>query len=341
MPAIQAPSKVLVTGANGFIAGWIIKDLLTHGFSVRGVIRAEGKGDALRTALTENVEKLEFVVVPDITLPGAFDSALEGVDAIVHTASPVTVVCDHPDELIVPALQGTISILRSACRPGSSVKRIIYVSSLAAVVDNSRPIPATFSEADWNESDVAEVKEKAAAASGPAKYRTSKTLAERAAWDCFNEGKEKGSIGWDLVSLNPPWVFGPPLGARTLADLTTLMRTWYKIVVTEDGEIPAWSRTTWVDVRDFARATLAALVRPEAGGERFIIANASFLWKEWIPRARRLLGKPGTELPSASELVYEHFFDATKSRKMLNMQYRDMDESTTFIIEDFKKKGWC
>ena len=82
-----------------------------------------------------------------------------------------------------------------------------------------------------------------AAAPQPAKYKTSKTLAEKAAWDLFREGKEKGTIGWDLVTLCPPWVFGPQLGARDAQELGSSIGTWFKLVVKEEGEIPTWSRT--------------------------------------------------------------------------------------------------
>lgn len=257
MPAITT-GKVLITGANGFIAGWIAKTLLERGFQVRGTIRSMEKATAIREALSAREQDLEFVVVEDITkascsnalmscfvftlIPiviqaGAFDDAVIGVDAIVHAASPVTLSAQTPEELIKPAVEGTMSILRSAGKPESTIKRVVVISSLAAIVNSSRrtTTPAVYDETDWNDKDPVEVEQKGNDASSAAKYRTSKTFAERAAWEYVKEGHEKGSISWDLVSLCPPWVLGPTLGARTPEDLTTSVGTWFKLAVKEEG----------------------------------------------------------------------------------------------------------
>jgi hypothetical protein len=127
-------------------------------------------------------------------------------------------------DLVVPAVQGTVGILESiknhACAafpysrstaPHTSpprsptVKRVIVLSSTAAVLQQTTS-PVTYDETSWNEPSVAEVREKGAAASPFAAYRASKTLAERAAWEFVK--KNKGAIGWDLVVLNPPFVWG-------------------------------------------------------------------------------------------------------------------------------------
>ena len=134
-----------------------------------------------------------------------------------------------------------MSVLRSASVPGSSVKRVVYVSSLAAVV-NSRPEkPIVHTEADWNELDPAEVQAKGEAASPISMYRTSKLLAEKAAWKLYREGREKGTIGWDLVTLCPPWTFGPALSATTPADLTASVGTWFSICIKEEDNPNLWS----------------------------------------------------------------------------------------------------
>lgn len=106
----------------------------------------------------------------------------------------------------------------------------------------SKGFPCVLTESDWNEPEVREVKEKGRAASHATKYRASKTLAEKAAWDFYREGKTKGSILWDLVTLCPPWVFGPVLGAKSPADFNFSMKTWYELVVKEEGEVPTWSK---------------------------------------------------------------------------------------------------
>ncbi|KAI0754379.1 NAD(P)-binding protein [Daedaleopsis nitida] len=344
MPAITT-GRVLITGANGFIAGWIAKTLLERGSLVRGTIRSAEKAARIREALSAREQDLEFVVVEDITKAGAFDDAVIGVDAIVHAASPVTLSAQTPDELIKPALEGTMSVLRSAGKPGSTIKRVVIISSLAAVVNSSRrtTTPAVYDETDWNDKDPVEVEQKGVDASSAAKYRTSKTLAERAAWEYVKEGHEKGTISWDLVSLCPPWVLGPALGARTPEDLTTSVGTWFKLAVKEEGEgTVLGGQGSWTDVRDFAGATHAVLIKPEAGGERFVISAGPFEWTQWTTHARRNLGKPGSvEDGTSKDVAYSILFDSKKSKAVLGIQYFSMEETAKFMIDDFKAKGWC
>lgn len=171
-----------------------------------------------------------------------FDQAVNGVDAIVHAASPIGIDTEDPDAFIIPAVNGTTSILKSASLAGSTVKRIVIISSLAAVLNMSRGTSCVLTESDWNDTEVAEVKEKGRTAPQAAKYRASKTMAERAAWDLYCEGKERGVIGWDLVTLCPPWVFGPVLGAKSPHDFNFSIKTWYELAVKEEGEVPTWSK---------------------------------------------------------------------------------------------------
>ncbi len=160
---------------------------------------------------------------------GAFDDAVKGIDAIAHTASPFHFKADDPAELIGPAVHGTTGILLSALKHGSSVKRIVITSSCASVLTPS-PDPHIFSEEDWNEASIAEVKEKGRDASAPGKYRASKTLAERAAWEFYE--KHKSEVAWDLAVVNPPFVFGPFLHEVDRPEnLNESARDWYDTVV--------------------------------------------------------------------------------------------------------------
>ncbi|KAK7687131.1 hypothetical protein QCA50_009634 [Cerrena zonata] len=128
MPSITT-GKVLVTGANGFIAVWLVKDLLEKGFSVRGTVRSEAKGEHIKKLFSQYGDKLEIVIVDDITKEDAFDEVVKGVDAIEHTASPFHFNVSDPQELIRPAVAGTTSVLQSALKFGTSVKRVVVLSS--------------------------------------------------------------------------------------------------------------------------------------------------------------------------------------------------------------------
>ncbi|KAJ6616017.1 NAD-P-binding protein [Mycena sp. CBHHK59/15] len=337
MPAIMS-GKVLVSGANGFIAVWVVRALLEEGFSVRGAVRSADKCAHLRDLFSSYGDKFELVIVPDITKDGAFDEAVQDVDAIEHTASPFHLQAGDPEELFDPAIKGTVGILQSALKHGHSVKRVIVTSSCAAVLQID-PEPKIFSELDWNEQSIKEVAEYGRAASGITKYRASKTLAERSAWD-FVE-KHKNEIGWDLVVLNPPFVFGPTIHAVSNPDaLNTSARDFYAKLTAPSPPPSLHLGSCWVDVRDLARAHVLALLRAEAGGERVIVSAGPFVWQDWLDAAPRSpkfeKGVPGAG-KSAVHLIR---YDASKSQRVLGMTYRSMEETTKDTVADWEAKGW-
>ena len=227
MPAAQS-GKVLVTGANGFVGAWIVKAFLDAGYSVRAQVRSESKTTHLRSLFSTFGDKIEFSIVSDMTKvrgfnvmtiatlahaapqEGAFDDAMAGVVAVAHNASPTTLLADDPEAFIRPAVDGTLNCLRTAANT-PSVKRFIYLSSCATVMDPSATEARVYDETCWNTVDTAEVREKGSGASVLVKYRASKILAEQSAWKFFEDAKAKGPIGWDLVVINPPWIFGPSI----------------------------------------------------------------------------------------------------------------------------------
>lgn len=144
-------------------------------------------------------------------------------------ASPVHFNAGHPDETIRPALAGTESILNSARQHGKDVKRVVYTSSTAAIL-NSLPHPQVFDESSWNHTSIEECNTKGKDASPVDMYRASKALAERAA--CNFIEKHKDTLQFDLAVINPPYVFGPMLHEVDKAEnLGISMSEWYKAVV--------------------------------------------------------------------------------------------------------------
>lgn len=224
------------------------------------------------------------------------------MDAIAHTASPFHFKAVDPQELIGPAVQGTTGILKSAAKNAPSVKRIVVTSSCAAVLTPLNE-PRVFSEEDWNEASIQEVNEKGKDASNPGKYRASKTLAERAAWEYYNQ--HKSELGWDLVVLNPPFVFGPFLHevdkpenlnesahdwfwtvVKGSKDKDALVTIGYVLTVSfssEDlvAEERRICRSSYVDVRDLAEAHALAVIKPEAANERIIVSAGAWKWQDF------------------------------------------------------------
>lgn len=270
MPALTS-GKVLVTGANGYVAAWVIKDLLENGYAVRGTVRSESKAVYLRGYFKAFSDKLEIVIVPDITKvcligplsytptfsglsrdpqDGAFDAHVADVDAIAHIASPVYLSDGDPSEVIGPAVQGTRTVLMSALLHRSRLRRVFVVSSAAALSSGKDVDPVgrksnTIDESSWNEFSVKHCEEKGRDAEPMHKYRASKVLAERAAWGFYENAKkeleEKGeALGWDLTVFCPPFVFGPAVHeSPSLEAFGSTQADWYKQVVkgATDGAI--------------------------------------------------------------------------------------------------------
>lgn len=168
--------------------------------------------------------------VPAYIQEDAFDEVVKGVDAIEHTASPFHFNVSDPQELIRPAVAGTTSVLQSALKFGTSVKRVVVLSSTAAIQTVGLDHPKVFTEADWNEAAIKEIETKGKDANPVDAYMASKTLAERAAWTWYE--KNKSSISWDLVTLNPPYVFGPIIHeCKGVESLNTSAGLWYAMVL--------------------------------------------------------------------------------------------------------------
>ncbi|KAJ3841294.1 D-lactaldehyde dehydrogenase [Lentinula raphanica] len=374
MPVVPTGSLVLVTGANGYIAAWIVRTLLEKGYRVRGTVRTEDKGRGLEKIFERFEQMFEFVVVPDITKvvnrvdicqyamlimiahqDNAFDDAVKGVDAIAHTASPVNLNTEDPQDLIRPAVHGTESILRSALQDGSKVRRIVYTSSAAAALELG-PKPRTFTEKDWNNQSVAEVERVGKDTSPINKYHASKTLAERAAWSFIENNK--AVIKWDLVVLNPPLVYGPITHeVSTPSALGLTAGQFYDIVVDHSadagGKTPEELRSTgncWVDVRDLAEAQVLALQKHDAANERVIVSAGAFVWQEWLDVANSLAptylhshgnlpkGVPITS--PATEIVHQIQYDTSKADRLLGIKFRSKEDLVKDTFADYEARGW-
>lgn len=145
--------RVLLTGGNGFIGSHILSELLHNGHQVTCTVRTASKGDnILRDFPTDN-SQISIAVVPDITVPGAYDNAVQdNFDTVIHTASPFVygTVSDNR-EFLDPAIKGTTGLLKSIKEHAPSVKRVIYTSSCAAVINYDRLTDGhSYDENDWN-----------------------------------------------------------------------------------------------------------------------------------------------------------------------------------------------
>ncbi|KAI0320496.1 hypothetical protein OF83DRAFT_1027405, partial [Amylostereum chailletii] len=152
MSPVPAPATVLISGINGYLGMWTVRKYLEAGYTVRGQVRSVAKsGKYIKDTFASYGDKLELVEVADITAPGAFDEAVKGVDLVVHTASPFHLNAKTPDEMIDPALKGTLSILESIHKNAPSVKRVVLTSSIVSIWELGLPNRKVFTESMWND----------------------------------------------------------------------------------------------------------------------------------------------------------------------------------------------
>lgn len=246
-------SKVLVTGGTGFLAGHIILQLLEAGHEVRATIRDRDREANVRETLEragmQHCGALSFVVA-DLNKDEGWADAVDGCDQVLHVASPFPAGAPkNEDELIVPAREGTLRVLRAARNGG--VRRVVMTSSFAAVGYGHPPGKTSFDETDWTDAD----------SPGIGAYVKSKALAERAAWDFV--AREAGTLEFSVI--NPVGIFGPVVGSNLSASTLIIKRML-------DGGMPGCPRVYFgvVDARDVAALHLLAMTHPDANGERFL-----------------------------------------------------------------------
>ncbi len=268
---------VFVSGGSGYIAGFLIRQLVAEGWMVHTSIRNLAKEQSVRDSLAVDNAKLTFFAA-DLMHDAGWAEAMAGCSHVCHVASPLP--SNKPksdDELIIPARDGALRALRGAKAAG--VKRFVMTSSAAAIAYGHGNKVQTFTEADWTNADSPDAYA----------YVKSKTIAERAARDWV--AAEGGDI--EFVTVNPSLVLGP----LTSDDFSTSLEVIKRLI---EGSLPGLPNFGFgiVDVRDVADLHVRCLNAPNMAGERFI-ASGPFLWMRDVGEILKAgMGKDGRKVPS-------------------------------------------
>jgi nucleoside-diphosphate-sugar epimerase len=277
----EPPGTVLVTGGTGFLGGWCNAELLRRGYAVRTTVRDLDRADDVRSSVAAAGAEADgrlSIVAADLGADDGWADAVAGCDYVLHVASPFPPAQPKdPDELIVPARDGALRVLRASLDAG--VKRVVMTSSVAAVRHGRPPsASAPYDESDWT--DPEDVKR--------TPYVRSKTIAERAAWDHV---REVGAVD-RLTTVNPGAIIGPVLSSDRSYSLQVIERLL--------NGMPAMPRLgfVFVDVRDVADLQIRAMTDPAAGGERFLAVDR-FLWMQDVGQILRdRLGPAAAKVPT-------------------------------------------
>lgn len=330
---IDKTKPVLVTGATGYVAGWIVKRLLEEGVTVHATVR--NPDDAAKLVhlnrLAAELPGTIHYFKADLLDQGAYAQAMRGCAIVFHTASPFKLdIADPQKDLVDPAVLGTRNVLQTASRT-ESVRRVVLTSSCAAIYGDSADVQNTpgkvLTEDIWNTSS----------SLTHVPYSYSKTVAERAAWDIAKKQNQ-----WDLVVVNPSLVLGPGLNPVATSESFNLVRQL------GDGRMKSGMPDIGfgaVDVRDVAEAHLRAAYLPDAKGRHIISGHNTSLpelaqalrqkfaaypvprrilpkWLLWL--VAPLADKNTTRKFIARNVGYTWLADNSKSRRELKMLYRPL-----------------
>jgi nucleoside-diphosphate-sugar epimerase len=274
-------SPVLVTGGSGYVGTQLIAALLRDGREVRTTVRSLQSEAGVRVAVRRGDadDSGLDVVAADLTVDEGWADAAAGCEEVHHVASPIPYTQpEDPDDLIVPAREGALRVLRAARDAGA--RRVVLTSSFAAIGYTPKP-NHEFTEDDWTDPDTP----------GLAPYPRSKAIAERAAWDFV--AREGG--GTELVVVNPTFILGPTLTGDTRSSLQLTQAML-------DGTMQVVRRQRFgvADVRDVADLHIRAMAAPEAAGKRFLaLADApTITFLEMAQILRRRLGALARRVPT-------------------------------------------
>lgn len=336
--------KVLVTGANGYLATHIIRILLERGFHVVGTVRNQEKADKISGEFKG--KPLEFVFVKDMSATDAFDKLFQedkSITTVLHTASPLIGYVSN-EETVQQAVSGVRSVLEAIKKYAPQVETVVYTSSVAAMISPKQFLygdpTLTITEDTWNSTEYNDY-----ASDEISAYIISKTYAEKEFWKFIKEEKPN----FKGAAVNPPFIFGPLLpSVKTISDVAGSAATIVEQLTKKQPDGYDYNTLTnvFTDVRDVALSHVLVLERPELLGHRVAPIAGYFSGQQILNIANKhfpsLKGKiPVGDPSNPSGRLSELFkYNTSKTDKFLGIKWIPLEQSvvdTFHSVKDFEK----
>ncbi|KAL3233499.1 hypothetical protein RNJ44_03539 [Nakaseomyces bracarensis] len=339
--------SIFVSGATGFIAQHVVRQLLQQNYRVLGSVRSIEKGKHLKEVVFNNNKNFEYTVVGDISKEAVFDPVFEehkDIEVVLHTASPFRFDVNNIEtELLVPAVNGTRGILESIKRHAAkSVERVVITSSMAAMGSMGQQMSGCdniLNEESWNDDTWQSCQQNPFSG-----YCASKKFAEKAAWDFYRANQHE--VKFKMTAINPVYVFGPQnyIEPQKKA-LNTSSEIINSLLHTKPGdEIPEMVGGQ-VDVRDVAKAHLLAFQRDKLVDKRVLMYDSMFTAQTLLDSIHRqfpeLKDKIATGAPGSQDaLLKQHItIDNSKTRDMLDFDFIPMEQDVYDTVSQILRTG--
>lgn len=332
---------VLITGASGFIAQHIVKLLINNGYSVVGTVRLAAKGEKLKANCNLISDgKFQYTIVPDIGAEGAFDHVFSDhpqISIVLHTASPFFYDTTDPEkDLVLPAMHGTTNIMKAIQKEidggNTTIKRVVITSSDAALysADDEQDATLSFDESSWNDISYTDaIKDPINA------YYGAKSFAEKIAWEAA-----KTPSFPPLVSVNPVYVFGPQAFENEVSETLNTSNELINglIKLGPDGKFDN-DKGGFVDVRDVAKAHLAAMKEDRLIGKRLYMSNGKFsvqmlldIVNSKIPafKGKIPVGNPGSGPKDISTMAKT---SNAATRELLGIEWVSLNDCVVDVVD--------
>ncbi|KAI4850369.1 NAD dependent epimerase/dehydratase family protein [Aureobasidium sp. EXF-8845] len=265
----MAESTVFITGATGFIGAQVTASALRAGYNVKLSVRRETQIDGLRQAFSLYPSALDFCVVPDYTTPEAFGTALQGVDYVIHVASPLP---NGNEDLLTPAVKGTTSILEAASKV-KEIRKVVVTASVASLVPLDKYVDGTIVTEDISTQDL-EFDQSIVPSLDPGRqYRASKIASYLATLDFVSTRQPHFSV----VTLHPVYVFGRNILQTSPDEISGTNKMLYNSLLSAS---PLFAPYRGVHVDDVASAHIKALTIPDAPVSSYLLSAKARTWEE-------------------------------------------------------------